>query len=424
MFALLLTLFERIKDSGINLTVDEEKDIIYSIFNVDITDRERFKYAILCNAAHSASEREIVARLLDDMMFNNRGLSPNVTDLADRIAKDTYAKKEFIKQFLKDRSIINLLANLKSHNLIEDSAVLDKLSDALVWERGIDEFFELINNEKILKDDIKKIFELLFQSPNNAKATSQLKTSTRREINFLDFNEINNEDLELLRQSIKNAASKLRRKISHNYKKHHSGIIDLHRTIRKNIAFENVPFKIVYKKRRMKKRDIIILCDMSQSVRNSALIMITFINELSLLFNRVRSFAFVNNIDEITDIVAKKDLSTIVNSILMGGVKNLFGNSNYSLVFYKFYKEYHNILDKNTILIIIGDGRNNYNEPNLFDLYNIRKKINRLYWFVPEPRELWGKGDSQLLTYLKIVDRAFTTTNLAQLSSAMMKIAG
>ncbi len=426
MFSFLLTLFDRLKENGINLSINEKEDIFYSLIKTDLSNKNRFKYAIVSNSAHNLVDKEKIELIIKEMGYPPKNLDANIKDLAHRLSNDINARKGFAKAIINNRNLFRLFLNLKNRaTLLNNEEFLSRLYDALVYEEKESEFIDFINKNTFNNIDLKNILEEIFRSyPENINSEKSVLKSgqPKSDIRFLDFNNINNKDLTLLQQSIRDAATRLTRKILQSHRAEHSGILNIHKTLRKNTAYENIPFKILHRKKRLKKRDIIILCDMSQSVRNSAFIMITFLNEFSRIFRKVRSFAFVSDITEITSLVSKRDLHNVINSLLSGGLSNLFGNSNYSISFYKFYKVYRGILDKNSIVIIIGDGRNNYNDPNLIDLKNIKKKVSKLYWFVPEPRELWGKGDSQLPLYLTMSDRAFTTTNIAQLCNAVMKI--
>ncbi|MCX7943548.1 MAG: VWA domain-containing protein [Deltaproteobacteria bacterium] len=424
MLSFLLELFDKFKINGINLTVDEKLDIIRSILCIKLCTPNEFKYLILSNAAHNLNEKEKLTQILNSIFQPENNLILDLQEMADRISKDTYATREIIKSIKANEDLFKSLINNLTHTnkqYIQNTEFLEKLYDALIWEEKESDFFEYIIKNNIFDKELNSLISRENYSSNIITPKANIRNS-KRDITFMEFKNITNEDLDILRQKIKLVSTKLRRKINYQLKRGHIGKLDIHKTLRKNSSHDNIPFKIIFKKKRMKKRDIVLLCDMSQSVRNSALIMISFINELSLIYKKVRSFAFVSDVNEITHIVSNKDISEIINSILTGGINNIFGNSNYSLAFYKFYKQYKSILNKDSIVIIIGDGRNNYNEPNLIDLHNIRRKVRKIYWFVPEEKEKWGIGDSQLPIYLPLSDGAFTTTNLIQLSSAILRI--
>ena len=69
--------------------------------------------------------------------------------------------------------------------------------------------------------------------------------------------------------------------------------------------------------------------------------------------------------------------------------------------------------------MLLGDGRNNYNDPRLDLMQEIQRRSKRVIWLNPEPPTMWGTGDSDMLKYVPVVDRVFEVGNLAQLLVAV-----
>ncbi len=426
MISYLLRLFDRLEQNGIRASAGEKLDTLKSILYIDLSDKKLFINTIISNLAHNRSDIRRVYEVFEKEDDRNSPTSIDFAELSNRISKDTYFKYEIIKKIISDGQFEKLLQLiLKEGNLTENNQFSHKLYHALIWEKTetdfIDELFFLARSDKRIRERLEKILK---RKKVNIKSTEIGSTAIplRTDPAFIPFSEIDERDLQSLKRAIRITTKNILRKIHRSRVAQKSRILNIHRTIRSNSIYENIPFVLRFKRQKKKSRNLIILCDMSESVRNSAFIMLTFINELSLLFKDVKSFAFVNDITDITRIVQKRDLHNIISDILSGGVPNLFGNSNYTIAFYKFFNQYSGILKRDTIVIIIGDGRNNYNIPDLFYLNNIRKKVHRLYWFVPESRRLWGTGDSQLPLYQTIVDKIFETCNIHQLGNAIMNI--
>jgi hypothetical protein len=72
-------------------------------------------------------------------------------------------------------------------------------------------------------------------------------------------------------------------------------------------------------------------------------------------------------------------------------------------------------LSRRTTVIVIGDGRNNYNVPHAWTLREMRRRARRLVWICPEERWAWGQGDSEMLLYAREADRVAVVTRLADL---------
>ena len=70
-------------------------------------------------------------------------------------------------------------------------------------------------------------------------------------------------------------------------------------------------------------------------------------------------------------------------------------------------------------MIVIGDGRNNYNAPEPGALELIGERARRLLWLNPEPPVSWGFGDSAMRLYAPSCDRVETVNNLESLKKVV-----
>ena len=78
-------------------------------------------------------------------------------------------------------------------------------------------------------------------------------------------------------------------------------------------------------------------------------------------------------------------------------------------------REYIDILNKKTTLIIIGDGRNNYFNPEEAILEEMRDKCRRVIWLNPDPEQFWYSGDSEMRLYENYCHELRACRNLNQL---------
>jgi len=67
-------------------------------------------------------------------------------------------------------------------------------------------------------------------------------------------------------------------------------------------------------------------------------------------------------------------------------------------------------------VIILGDGRNNYNEANDWALEEIREKAGYMLWLTPEERETWERGDCLIDLYGSYCDKVEVVRNVEELS--------
>ena len=62
-----------------------------------------------------------------------------------------------------------------------------------------------------------------------------------------------------------------------------------------------------------------------------------------------------------------------------------------------------NVLSPRSSLLILGDGRNNYRNPSADLLAHMVTASRHAHWLNPEPKHLWGSGDSAVPRYSDII---------------------
>ena len=75
------------------------------------------------------------------------------------------------------------------------------------------------------------------------------------------------------------------------------------------------------------------------------------------------------------------------------------GHSDYGHAFVSFMDNWPNVLSPRSSLLVLGDGRNNYRNPEIDLLAHMVNASRHAHWLNPEPRHLWGSGDSAVPRY-------------------------
>jgi hypothetical protein len=76
-------------------------------------------------------------------------------------------------------------------------------------------------------------------------------------------------------------------------------------------------------------------------------------------------------------------------------------------------------IDSRTTFIMVGDGRNNYNNPQLDIFRNMARRARRTIWINTEAPMLWGSGDSDMLKYAPLCDHVVIAATLGELTTAV-----
>ena len=224
------------------------------------------------------------------------------------------------------------------------------------------------------------------------------------------------DEVQRMRAVVRRLAERLKARLSRRRKVRRRGQLAVRRTLRKNLATGGEPYKLVFRARRPERPEIVVLCDVSDSVRNVSRLMLQFVYTLQELYARVRSFVFVSDIGEVTHLFKKMDVNAAVDLATAGKVINLAANSNYGHALKLFHSTWLGGITRRTTVIVIGDGRTNYNPPNAWMLGEVKRKCRRLIWLCPEEPHSWGFGDSEMPLYARHCHRVASVRSVDDLA--------
>jgi len=194
------------------------------------------------------------------------------------------------------------------------------------------------------------------------------------------------------------------------------GKLHVIRTIQKNYRHGMVPFLLSLRRKRKEKPRLVVFCDVSYSVSHATRFMLLLLHTLQNRVMDVRSFVFNREVTEITEQLRNMPVNSLLETIDRGEIVNLDDNSDYGHVFLTFKKKHLESMRGKPAIIIMGDGRNNYNEANEWALEEIREKAGYMLWLTPEERDLWHRGDCLMELYGEYCDKVEVVSDAAQLS--------
>jgi len=223
------------------------------------------------------------------------------------------------------------------------------------------------------------------------------------------------EEIRRMQEAVQKLAQRLRNVISIRRRRARRGKFDPSGTLRRNLQYGGVPFRIVWDRRKKEKPQVIVLCDVSDSVRNVSRFMLQFVYSLQDLYSKVRSFVFVAEVGEITRLFEEQDINQAIETALRGDVINVYAHSDFGRAFKAFHRDHIAAVNKRTTVIVLGDARNNYNLPHDWVLKEIRQRAKQLIWLNPENRMTWGFGDSEMDHYAPHCSLVEECRNLGQL---------
>ena len=272
--------------------------------------------------------------------------------------------------------------------------------------------------EEYLDRRLKMLDDIIRKYVRQEREKRDMKSREEARMNQLadkSFYYLSDEELDKMREAVTRLAQRLKNIIAIRRKRMKKGRFDIKRTLRKNLANGGVPFKLFFERRKREKPQILIMCDVSDSVRNASRFMLQFVYSLQDLYSRVRSFVFVSDIGEVTESFRTNDVKEALDVALKGDIINVYAHSDFGRSFRNFANDHLGAVNKRTTVIILGDARNNYNLPHDWALREVKQRARRVIWLNPESRNTWGFGDSEMERYAVHCDLVEECRNLNQL---------
>lgn len=201
-----------------------------------------------------------------------------------------------------------------------------------------------------------------------------------------------------------------------------SGQVDLRRTVKMAGATGGITLKLYHQDRKPTRPELVLLCDLSGSVAPFSKFMLLLLGSMQSKFRLARSFAFVESVEEVTEIIRESDIDVSVKNIYRQTGIWQTGFSDYGEVWRRFREEHAGLIGSKTTLIVMGDARNNYKPDGRDYFEDIARRAGKVIWLNPAPREKWDREDSIMKIYAPYCDHVFECRNLSQLEKLAKKI--
>jgi uncharacterized protein len=449
-----------LRQNGVRVSLAETLDAISASDVTGLAERDLFRAALRATMIKRATEIPVFEELFD-VYFSGlgeiiKGASKGVQDalamsdmdfqqfldeMEEMLKKHGDELSELAKQLLQNRDgqlekMMREAARAVRMQGIQRTIEENYFARALARALGLDKLEQEIKElreqlqkldlgpglrakmEEYLDRRLKMLDDIIRKYVRQEREKRDLKSREEQRMNQLadkSFYYLSDEELEKMREAVTRLAQRLKNIISVRRKRMKKGRFDIKRTLRRNLEYGGVPFKLRFEKRKREKPQVLILCDVSDSVRNASRFMLQFVYSLQDLYSRVRSFVFVADIGEVTEHFRTNDIKEALDVALRGDIINVYAHSDFGRSFRSFVGDHMGAVNKRTTVIVLGDARNNYNLPHDWCLREIRQRAKRVIWLNPESRNTWGFGDSEMERYATHCDLVEECRNLNQL---------
>jgi uncharacterized protein with von Willebrand factor type A (vWA) domain len=261
-----------------------------------------------------------------------------------------------------------------------------------------------------LRAQVRRTYEARVASKVRAEREDPLEVS---------FEALDEERAERVRRALRTFAERLTGGARVRRRRARRGRVDLRRTLRRSSKTGGVPFVLVRRRRRRSRPKLVVLCDVSESMRAAARFMLQLTAGTQEIFEGARSFVFVSELGETTDLFEGGAGRAALDAAWRGaGRVRTDENSNYGRALRAFERAIDRGLDRRTIVVVLGDGRTHHHDAAPEVLDRLRARVRALLWLCPEARSRWAVGDSAMLRYAPRCTQVFEVRSVADLERA------
>jgi uncharacterized protein with von Willebrand factor type A (vWA) domain len=289
--------------------------------------------------------------------------------------------------------------------------------EARLWEDEVRT--KLARLRRAVEEEIRR---LLVADRGAAALARSLRQPLPAEI---DFMHASGEELRSLQRAILPLSRKLAVRLARRRRRHRRGPLDFRATIRHAMSSGGVPVELRYRPPHPAKPELFVVADISGSVASFARFTLHLVHALHEQFSKVRSFVFIDGVDEVTDLLERSDdIADAVRRVnTEADVVRLDGHSDYGRALTELWERWGHEVTSRTSVLLLGDARSNYHAPEAWVVAELAARARHVYWLNPEPRSYWGSGDSIVDAYGSHCDAVVEVRNLRQLERFVAELA-
>lgn len=422
----LTSLVGALRAHGIRIGTGETVDAAQAMEALGLADRERLREGLAATLLHGIGGRQVFDAVFD--LYFPRGVG---APEQEAVARDALRERLAAALTADDRAMMGRLAveavdgfggyssspesdGWSSYQTLErlrPQTLLARVRDDIRTQGGGSGF-----TDRLLEDEIRRRIEA-FRALVAAEARRRVAERRGRDeiarravaptADRVDFLFAAKPQLAELRRTVQPLARKLATRLAARRRRASRGTIDLRRTLRGSLSTGGVPMKPVLRRRRPARPELVLLCDVSGSVSGFSDFTMLLVQALHDQFSKVRVFAFVNRIDEVTRLLERgtadpEGLGARIQA--EATLTGWHGSSDYGVALGEFAELYGDAVGPRTTVFVLGDARTNQSDPNLAAVRQIAERARRVYWLNPEQRSRWGTGDSAAPAYAELVE--------------------
>jgi uncharacterized protein with von Willebrand factor type A (vWA) domain len=446
-----------LRRAELRISTAEALDALSASAEVGLTDRETFKATLAATLVKEARDHETFERIFNlyflDLEALGEGLKkalgpedPRVQDQLDRLLDQADLDLDELTELLMrgqgsemEMAIRGGAQNAGLERLmyfLQVGFFSRRISDQFDWsaiERDIEKIMQALeaggldpgqlarirNYLELRLEAFRRMIRQHVQRELERRAYRAGEKLTREVLADKPLFALTPDEVAQMRNVVAKLARRIKDALALRQRQEQRGRIDSRRTMRKSLSYDGVPMEIFLKRRHREKPKLVTICDVSDSVRNASRFMLQLVWSLQECFSRVRSYVFVSEIAEVTQGFANYPVERAIEWALKGAPVDYHCRSDFGYAFSRFANTELESLDRKTTILLLGDARNNYNDPQAWALRQIRERVKGIIWLNPEGQWGWGIGDSVMPLYAPACDIVRECRTIGQLGEVV-----
>lgn len=427
-----------LRSSDLRVSTSESIDAMNVVSKIGFNNKSLLRDSLSFSLAKTLREKEIFNECFDNF-FKENYMNLKHNELTQEKLEEDIELEELDNLEKKQKNLEELYKNSDKTSLMTAMALAARdanLQDIKLFtqvgmftRKIFDEMgLETLNNDIFQasrqgnterESELKNIRESLrleirdyVENQVKLRTTNAGKQLREDALSQMRLTQADKSDYQIMSGIIKKMARRLISVHSRRKRKSQRGMLDIRSTIRANQEYDGILFETIWKKTKVDRPKIVALCDVSGSVANVSRFFLMFLHSLTEILPNVRTFAFSNKAGEVTDLFENKDIEVAAAETLLlnGG-----GSTDYGQAFVDLEGLLENNIDRKTTVIILGDARSNYGDPRCDVLKTIQEKSKRILFLNPEPKSVWGTGDSEMLRFVPYCSKSKVCSSLFDL---------
>lgn len=352
--------------------------------------------------------KDLLRQMLEGRPFNEQQLGEQ-GDRAGLPNADEMGQRPWIERRMQRQMGLNELQKMIDQ-------LLQALEEMGMGQEALEELREMMQqNAQGLSEQVSQ-----YVGATLAERMADSEPEPTPDLMDVPFTHLSDSEVDAMRDEIRRLAARLRSRAALRQRHAKSGTLDTRRMMRANMRYDGVPLELKYRHRHVKPA-LVLICDISTSMRYCAEFLLTLIYELQDQVARTDSFVFISDMVDISMDFKEHEPRRAIEKVLTenrpGSYNTDLGNS-----LNTFEADHMGRISSRTTVIILGDGRNNYNDPRIDIAQDLQRRSRRVLWFNPESQHQWGTGDSDMHRYAPVADGVYRVSNLRELAAAVDKI--